>query len=363
MAWSFWVVDTRSGDKQMQVFPASGSFRASLSSVGEGSHVFKLRDASTALPRATVRELFRSWARTLVVCWDDAPVYAGLITGGAWDRATGSLTVSHREIRGILSKRLGWRVSTYPTSSISPWSWDWTVSGKSLRGLMRAVVSRGTQSTPGDLWHLPVVLPADQAGSRSFTEWAFTFRTIEQMVTDIQDMDGGPDMYLRSRWSTGGRHEWVCEIGSPLISGGMVERVSPPPGSPVFGGGTALDASGQLTGVFGMGEGSEQDMKVGLAGPLAGSDVPNMDAKLAFKDAATQADVDALAWGELRLNREVVRQESMKILAGDFFPAGVGATVREWLDGDEFLDDGWFTGYVVGFSASVGSDVVALEVQ
>lgn len=361
MVWSYWIVNTMTGEKQLEVRPDSGTCRTSLTGVGSGEHTFRLRDASDPIPRATVRDLFLSWIRTLVVCWDDQPVYAGVIVGGRWNRSTGVLTVRHRELRAILSKRFGWKVTTYPT--VTGLAWNWKVTGKSLRGLVRAVAQRMFLSVPGDNWHLPVVLPADESGSKEFEEWAFNLRSGEQMLSDLQDTDGGPDVYLRPRWSSSSKHEWVLDIGSPLLSGGTVERVIPAVDGGVLDYVVDLDASDQWSGAFALGEGSEQDMKVGLAGSLPGTPIPDMDTKFAAKGAATTASAFAQAMGRLRTNREAIRQDTKQILAGDMFPVGVGGTVLDWLDADEFLDDGYMTGYIIGFTARVGSDVLEVEVQ
>lgn len=365
MVWSAFVVDTMSGQKVMPVFPSSGQCRSVLNGVGSGSHSFHLRDKKTAFPSsATARDVFRPWARTLVICWDDVPVYAGIIMRWSWDRDTGVLTVDHREFRALLSKRYAWLVPTYPTSTVNPQPWSWTVTGKSLRGIARAVVAKTTKLVPGDGWDMPVVLGADESGSRSMTWWAFNFLSGEDMLSQVQDSDGGPDVFFRPRWSSSGSLEWVFEAGTPRLGGGVVERIAPAPKSPGLRSVTVMDGTDQLTGLFGLGEGSEQDMKVGLAGPLAGSSIPTMDTKRSLKNADTQASVDALSWGALRDDREPIRQYNTSTIVGEFFPScGVGGTLREYLSDDEMIADGWVNYYVIGTSMRWGSEQMDVEVM
>src|SRR5690606_29252802 len=102
--WQFQIHDTATGRLLDRVHPASGSWTRRMSGEGSGSHVFKLSDAD--YDRATWRDLFETWERTLVVCWSYpgvlGPIYAGIITGTTYDPASGTVTVEHKGIRDLL---------------------------------------------------------------------------------------------------------------------------------------------------------------------------------------------------------------------------------------------------------------------
>lgn len=357
--WSFWIVDTQSGDKQLQVEPSDGRWRAVINGIGQGTHAFQLRDTRTALPRATWQGLVRPWARTLVVCWDDTPLYAGVILRHRWDRTSGVLTVEHSELRVIFSRRFSFMVPTHTPGG------SFTLSGKSLRGLVRGVVARGAHSIPGDNWHLPVVLPADEAGSQSRTWFNYLFTSIEEMVTEVQNTDGGPDVHLQPRWSAAGKLEWLLRLGTPKLTGGTFEYNASAQASSATDVTQVTDATKQLSGVFALGAGSEEDMRVGKAGGLAGTDIPDMDTSRSFKDKDVISELDGLALSELKTFREPTVQVGFGTLATETPGADalvLGWTLRLWVDGDEFMNDGWRTSYLVGMSGDM-SMRVGLEIQ
>lgn len=362
---TYWICDMF-GNKLKEVFPTSGQARTVINGVGEGRHDFLLRSPSNTLTPDDARDLFRPWARFLVACWNDVPRYAGYIQRVTWDRDTGVISIDSREYRAILSKRYPWMIPTYPLSTIAPAGWEWKVTGKSLRGVARAIVQKCGHfpSDPTDPWQTPVVLIADEAGPFTFSWWAFNLQSGEDMLTQIQDADTGPDIYFRPRWSAANKLELAMEAAYPRLTAGTLERVAPAPMNGTLGSVAVFDGPDQLTGLFGLGEGSEQDMKVGLAGPMAGSLVPTMDTKRSYKAVTEQASLNAISWGALAADREPIRQDGKQALAADFFAAtGVGGTLREWMDGDEFLVDGWTEHYIIGMTMRVGADVVDLEVQ
>lgn len=355
--WSFVICDSLTGARQLAVSPSGGSWRTGVNAnVGTGEHSFQLRDRGGLSP-AVWRGLVRPWARTLVVCWDGDPVYAGLISGHEYDRDTGVLNVSHQEFRAVLSRRLVSSGVSYSAASA------FEVTAKSLRGMARAIVARYTIRNPGDGFTFPVVLPSDEAGGES-RRWPFyEFATAEDMLAEIQDTDGGPDVYFRPRWSSSGSLEWVIEVGSPALSGPTVEWVLGAQESPAIGVRQVTDARATLTGVVGIGKGTEQDMVLGFAGAL-GSFPVWLDATRSFKSVDVAAQLDALALGELRAVEQPTRQLRVSSAPARFaFPgARVGATVRLLVSGDHFIEDGTHVQRVIGLAGDMGS-TIRLETQ
>ena len=357
--WSHVICDLSTGVKQLPVFPADGSWRTGLNgAIGSGSHSFKLRDSKTRLPAGTWRGLVAPWSRVLVVCWGGVPQYAGLISGHDWDRDSGTLQVRHQELRALLSRRLVTGTGSYSAGGF------FEVAGKSLRGVGRAIVARATAGTPGDGHYVPVVFPADEAGGVTRRWWFYELANAEDMLTEIQDTDGGPDVYLRPRWSTAGTLEWVLEIGSPNVSGPTVEWAVDAPKSPAVGVSQATSADKTLTGVIGIGKGSEQDLLLGFAGGL-GTFPIRLDGTRQYKTLDTPAALDAAAMGELRTVEHPtvqigVKSAPAKVALPD---VRVGSTLRLRVSGDEFMADGTAVTKVIGVSGSVGSSMIGLETQ
>lgn len=348
--WSFWICDTILGTKLMQVWPSDGRWRTVINGVGDGEHKFHLRDAETALPRAVWRDLARPWARTLVVCWDDVPQFAGLLKRASYHRPSGVLTLSSVELRAMFAKRMPFTVPEYLPNSVL------SIVGKSLRGLVRQIVEWGSfRPSPGD-WDLPIVLPADEAGAES-REWPHhTFPTVEDLITQIQDTEGGPDVHFRPRWSTSDTLEWELRLGTPELSGPTLEWDLTAPEADVLDFEMIIDGAKQLTGVFAVANGSGADMIVGQSPfvGIPGSQLPYRDEKRPFKGFTSEADADARAAAELQAFREPTEFVQYSLQASAVLPYMIlGSTLRTWDEGDEFCDDEWTSRTLIGLSGDL----------
>ncbi|WP_159576089.1 hypothetical protein [Microbacterium sp. 8M] len=354
--WSHWICDTFTGSRMQQVFPSGENWRTSFTGVGSGSHQFQLRDEETRLPRATWQDLATPWARTVVSCWADVPQYAGLIRTQKYGRFTGVLELSTVEIRQVLAIRMPFTVPEYDPNGVR------AVIGKSLRGIMRQVLDWGTKRPGSNDWSLPVVLPADESGSQSRSWQMYNFETVEQLLQQIEGTNGGPDLHLRPRWGATGALEWESRIGT--LTGPAFEWDSTASEHGLADFTVTKDAAKQLTGVFSIGAGSEADMKVGQSPftGIPGTRIPNLDATRSFKTLADDAQLDAAALAELQAFREPSRVVTLGALASDVLPSMVlGSTLRAWVEGDEFLDDGWYGGTLVGMSGNL-SETIGMEI-
>lgn len=355
--WSHVICDSLTGVRQLEVSPSTGSWSTGMNSnIGAGDHAFKLRDAGG--PSMSVwRSLVRPWARTLVVCWNGEPVYAGIIKNHVYDRDTGTLVVSHDEFRTVLARRLAQSGVPYLSSG------SFSVAGKSKRGLIRAIVARYTIRNPGDGFTFPVVLPADEAGGESRSWPFYEFATAEDMVSEIQNTDGGPDVYFRPRWSATNTLEWVLEIGAPALSGPTLEWVLDADESPAIGVKQKTSGDSTLTGVVGIGKGTEQDMVLGFAGGLNSFPVW-LDATRSFKSVDNAARLDALAMGELRAVEQPTRQLSVSSAPASVALPNlrVGSTLRLFVPSDDFIEQGLHIGRVIGLSGGLGN-TIGVETQ
>jgi len=360
--WSHWICETITGKKLLPVHPSASSWKTSITSIGDGSHTFRLRDERTKLDRETWQNLTIPWSRTVVACWNDIPVYAGLVMGHRYDQPTGVLVVKTSEVRRVWGSRMPFIVPEYSPNGVR------AVSGKSLRGVMRQVIAWGSVAYPVEsTWWLPIALPPDEAGPHSRSWQHYNFETVEQMLSQIEAEDGGPDLNLRPRWNEADRLEWEARIGAPTLGGPAFEYDLTARKSGLTGFDVDTDATRQLTGTFGLGMGSEADMLVGLGQnidvPEGPFDIPNLDATRSFKTVSDPAVLRSRAIGELRAFRWPSHVTSPEPLAADVLPGMVlGSTIRAWIEGDEFLDDGWRVATVTGMAGSL-SEKLTLEVQ
>lgn len=357
--WSYWIVDTQTGAKLIPVSPSAGSWRRVMNGVGQGTHTFQLRDQQSPLARTGWRDITFPWMRMLVACWNGTPVYAGIILRRTYNRDAGTLTVDHSELRTIFSRRHAFPIGGYGSGTL-------TVASKSARGAARAVVYAGAdQGVPDSRWHLPVVLPADEAGG-VFMEWYnYNFHTVEEMLQDVQNMNNGPDIDFRPRWGASGALEFEVRVGTPRLTGGPFEWNVSADKSGVADLTVTDDATKQLTGLFAIGAGSEADMRHGEAGDPGGSLVPFLDASRSYKSIDDVSLLGSYGAAELATHREATNQFDFSVLASgtpSVERLTPGATLRLWFSGDPWIGDGWQDLYLLGLSGDM-SEKVKLEVQ
>jgi len=357
--WSHWICDTISGARLLEVKPRSSRWRTSISGVGSGRHSFTLRDRATVISGSVWRDIATPWARTVVVCWDDVPQYAGLIRGNSYDQGSGVLTLETVELRAVFEMRMPFGVPDYDPNGVR------SVTGKSLRGIARQVIRWGTFNTsPFDDWYLPVILPGDESGSESRSWQMYNFETVEQMLRQVQDTKNGPDIHLQPRWGTGGALEWAARIGTPRLTGTTFEWDTTAERSGLSGLTVGADASKQLTGVFALGAGSEADMKVGQSPfeGVPGTHIPNLDKTRSFKTIPEKGQLDKRALAELEAFREPSQMVEFGVGASGVLPALLpGSVLRAWVEDDEWIPDGWISGYTVGISGDL-TDALKVEV-
>ncbi|WP_424937530.1 MULTISPECIES: hypothetical protein [Bacteria] len=353
------IVDTHTGTPIQRVHPSEEDWKTSITSVGTGRHAFQLRDAETRLDRATWQNLSIPWARTLVTCWDNVPQYAGLIGGHIYDPFTGRLELATAEIRAIFSSRMSFGVPQFDPNGVS------TATG-SLRDIMRHIIFWGAlQYGSSEGWWLPIAVPPVEGGSETRSWQHYNFETIEQLLSQIEGAEGGPDLHLRPRWGSTGLLEWEARIGTPLLDGPTFEYDMTAEETGLTGYPVHTDATRQLTGAFALGMGSEADMKVGRAtmADVPGPIIPQLDATRSFKTIADPIELWRRAISELRAFRWPSVAATPSVLASDVLPSmTLGSTIRVRFQDDEFLDDGWRSSLVTGISGDL-TDKLTLEVQ
>lgn len=367
--WSYWICDTRTGVKQLQVYPSSGPFNRALNAPGSGgSHSFQLGD--TTLTRAQWKALTTPWARTLAVCWDDQPHYAGVITKRPYNRDTKTLTLQHVDIRGLLAKRYPFGVTSYWTDGTETTPNKLVCTNKHLYSIASMVVSAGLIG-PTSIYSLPIVVPSVVTGSHSRTYFNYNFTTVVDALQELQDADGGPDIDFEPRWSAGGTLEWLMRTGTnttPALGGSTFDWNMTVEKPGLFDVSLDEDAQHQATGVFSIGSGSEEDMVVagrGLTGADVGS-VPALDTTQSYKSVDNLPTLIGHSDSELAIMRNTTKQWDLSFLATDtpgLNALRLGSTLRLFHHGDPWIDDGWTSLRLIGYSGQVGSDKITLDVQ
>lgn len=357
--WTYFIHDTLTGARRQQVYATEASFSALVSDTGSGSHTFQAREGG--LRPDDWRSLTYPWANTIVQCWDDVPIYAGLVQTSKLNRASGNFTVTSRELRLILNRRFPFRVGGERVAADGL-----VLTNRSLRGLIVDIVRSGVNKVNGnDGWNLPVTLPAAEAGSEAATFWNYDFVTVENAIAEIEGRDGGPDVVFQPR-ITDGRLDWELRVGAPRLAG---ETFPYPMGVPepfLFDVEDTVDGTEMLTGVFAIGKGSEADMRVGEAG-LEGviASTPYLDSSRSFKELEDIGQLVSHGRGELRAHAAPTHQWELKTLAGQYPGADrlrLGSVIRMRYSGDWWEPDSDLDQYLIGIRGD-HTDRLTLDTQ
>jgi len=353
VTWSTAIFDTQTGAPMSPVQPASGTW--GRGDVTSRSHAVPLR--GDGFTQAQRRDLYRAWDRTLVQMWDGKPVYGGLILGTDYDMASGILTVNHCDVRVLLSRRWMYGIGGYsPTGSV-------VIDNLSLRGIAARLGYIGLQAPISGAWPIPVVIPAEEAGSIDRTYYHYEFQTVAEALSEIESMDGGPDTDLQPRLDAEGRLYWEYRIGNPLLDGPDWEFNIAAEKQPLLDLHVKEDAAKQTTGVFAVGKGAEADMRVGGAAASVSAGLAK-DTLITLKDIDDVAQLNSHAQAELNALYSPTTQWSFNVLASELDTGTqnlgdltIGSTVRTLSSGDEWIADGVKDHYTVGYTGDYGYSV------
>lgn len=363
MSWSYWIVDTRTGVKQLPLQPASGSWGRQLNGDKQGRHTFNL--STSKLTRAQWRALTVPLARTLVVSWAGVAWYAGMITARPFDMDSSTLTLEHADIRSIFADRYPFGAGSYAGGTL-------VCTNRSWRAIVARVVQRGLDG-PGGIYSLPIVLPStsEAENPHSKTYHNYNFTTVYDALADLQKTEGGPDTDFEPRWNANGDLEWLLRVGSPTapaLTGGVVEFNMTAAQKALTGVTVGENSAKQVTGVFGIGQGSEEDMIVGSVGnPEEAATIPARDITESHKTAETEAAAAQFAAASIAVLQHPTNQWDFTIVLGELNGTQVaalrlGATLRLYYKGHMWIEDGWHDLRLVGFTGDM-TDRIKVEVQ
>lgn len=367
---SFVICDTVTGARLLNVEPVSGDANRVLNTAQSGQSAFRIDARPASFTVAAWRELWRGlltpWARTLVTCWNDVPVYARVITGRSYK--DGVVTVRHTDVRDLaLGSRYPFGVDSYWVPGTTPPEsvpGKLTITNRSMPAAV-ALVTQAALTGPsgGAPYSLPVVLPSTStAGTYSTVVENFNFRKAADVVAEIQEMDGGPDTEFSPRWSTTGTLEWVLRVGA--LTGPMIELWETATRSAVQSAGTDEDGSDQLTGVFGVGQGSGADMIVGGTPGAAVAAIPARDDTVRWKNVQDNAHASSLARESLRVNKYPKETQTLTVDRGMVDPTALvlGSTVRVHRTDHPWHPDRATDYRLLGHKSTVGSSAIDLTV-
>ncbi len=349
------IWETRSGNHLETVEPLGGSFERGR--VTDSQHVFQI-DALGLKPAERI-ELFgedRPRDRVLSHIVDGVPIYHGLLLDWDYDDDAGTYTVTHTDLREILSGRYLYGVGGYHADG----QFNWT--GLSWRGVMARALYFLLRFEDSDRWSVPVNLPDEETGSEEFLTWCYEMRLGESIISDIEKRPGGPDLDFQPIATSSG-YGWDARIGAPYLTGPYFEAALGAAKSPLKNLKIARRGRSVLTGVFGIGDGSEQRLQV--AQVPSENDRIIRDAKVTFKSEFGDALYDR-AQGYLNARLKPADSWSFNMASEgiDLTELRIGSTIGVLADGHRFAPDGLTEHRVLGFGLDLGApDTVKLTLE
>lgn len=229
---------------------------------------------SVTVPESVVRDLklrqrTHGMRMSLAVERDGYLKQAGPITSRSWDWERGQATFGAQGIWHYFDRRI-----VHPTtiSFSNPSINTLTVTDKSLGGIARALVAQalavGTAGMDPAWTALPIVLPADEAGTHTETFPLWKMQDYGEQLRQItRRATNAPDIAFRPRRRADDARfvEWVMQVGTeatPALSQGGPDWVfdTSVPRSPVLGISTDEDATQMAQQVWVTGNGMEESI-------------------------------------------------------------------------------------------------------
>lgn len=288
---------------------------------------------------------------------------AGPVWSHSYDAAAKRLTIGAAGVLSYYDHRL---VLPVLAANVSPASVTTTATG-SLGTIAKRLVQLAHTHTGGAL---PIVFPADVAGTDSRDYPGNSPALIGQAIRDLANTDGGPEVqFVPRRNPADGRFlQWVMRIGTPtqplLVQvGADWTWDAAVPKSSVNGISVARDGSSVATRVWQQGSGTDNAVLYGRADStvLLGAGFPLLEVQGSGTETVTsQTQLNAQARGLQTKSAKPVETWTVRVRR-DAAPNVAAYSLGDWarlnIAGDPYLPDGDYRMRVTGKSGDESTDV------
>ena len=343
-------------------FPLTGtSWSRPLKDAGTGSGTLDLTDPDNVAlsPRYTAAPARSFW----MIEWDSVPVWGGIIWSHKYTRKPSrQLTLGAAGLPSLWDHRKVLPALGYASAPLAAANTDLTAL--SLGTIAKRLVQQAVAAVGGNL---PLVLPADVAGTGERHYNAFDLPWLGDMLTALGEVADGPDIEFVPRRVEGNSSyiEWVMRAGNPYLTqaGDPWLWDDTVPESAVTDLSVDIDASKLATRAWVPGTGSEQQMLLGLREDLTlvGAGYPLLEVEdTTHKTTLEQTTLDAHADDLIARRARPIEQWSLKVRAdmppvlGAYAP-GDAAVVA--VEGDPYIDDGDHALRILGISGNDTAEV------
>lgn len=346
MAWNAWICDTQTGENRFRVNPSSASWERVINDGGGGQAVFQLSEQATF--EMVTWDSSRPVQKTFVLAWDKYVVYAGLIWVREYDQDAKTLSVTHMDIWSIFKYRFLVLSRVNGMADDAPITW----TGQSLANIAKLIVQLGTDAASAK-FKMPIVYPADVAGAESRTYWPYHFPVVDDVLREIMASAGGPDVDFHPYWDDQSRLRYEMRIGN--LNDRAWDFHSGAPDSNVTNLKFRDDATKVANTIFGIGEGSEQDIALRVLADPA-SPFPAMESQVALKGESDAGRMDSLISEQLRIRTQPTTQVTFETFA-DTAPGvlalRLGGVANIYYQNDPWIAKGRHGERVIRFSGDL----------
>ncbi len=351
--WSLWVHDALTGNPIQRINPADDApFTASIAGDGQSSVTVATNDAENPFDPGEIPWLFTPNGRLLVRWWgenggaspEDTVMCAHKIDTWDYDRDAGKVSIQAVDLLGE-SK---WRM----IAGVDSWKYQTlNVVNRTASGAVAQILTRMMQWGPG--WGYPIDLPADAPGSVSGS-WVFWKGfSIAEILDEIRKRTG-VEIYLRPYATSTGGVRFQTRVGAPVTIGGASFNLDADD-SPLSAIRYRVDGKQQITGLYGLGNGTGEDQETRAA--LGIGKIPIRDTKKSFDDLEGDALQQAVTTHYLANVDPIVQWDAGAFTISDDLPPEVvapGRVLQLEIHDDVVIPDGVHTLRVISVSGGNG---------
>lgn len=386
--WKWSLHDTATGAFLTWVQPVSSTWSRKVNEIASGNQTVFRFDAAE-MEGIDLEPLLVPWSTTLVQSLDDVPVYAGVITSPIEDDyGSRTTTVSHADIRALLAKRTTFGYNGYSGASQGHngiFMKNFAPAAAAAGLVYIAMLNRsgvaalpitlpfsfpaGWPSAPAgtpvddDAKLVPAPVPSGGGGTYTVSYYDYNLELIDNALTDIQNLSGGPWIEFEPYWVSSDRHLGYRMRAGDLVDAAQVYVWHPDADSPDLQGVTrSRDSQRQATNVYAVGEGSEVKMLVATSA-LGDDSLPLMETVVSYKTEHRLANLQKLADGTRALYQQPVETWTASLFVDTDAVTELGGLQRFRLGSVHtlYLDNPRFTGSVtlrlIGMSGDAGNKV------
>jgi len=352
-----WVCDTITGQR-LNVVPVKDFTWARCFNEGAGEQQASIPVNDPTVKMLDLRGLIVERSSTLVYEVGSNVVAAGVVMDTDYDMDAGTLDIVHEDIWKLLDDRL---VINHGAANIRT---EKLIYGPLSLG---TIAKRAVQEAiaPGGWYGLPIVFPADVGGSETRTYYGYQMQTVPDVLKEIMESDGGPDIDFTPRWNAStGSLEWVMRAAPNLATssawGYNLDAAKPE----AFKVKAKTDTGKFSNNAFAVGEGTEKNILL-RSNPTPDHSRPAAESVTSFKGVKNLGVLGQLAVERSRALSVPTRHYSMSILKNatpGVTDLGLGDTIRVMSAADPWMPPGLSTHRLIKYSGSLGMDV-SLEFQ